>query len=164
MEKFTQKWSVVALLEPVSDGYEFFWKDQPLHVTLAGVFASTKSGTQLSELLAELLAGVEPIEVVAGDDLYWGNNQENTVVAIEKSETLLALHLRVHQKLTACGATFNEPEHEGSGVILHSTVQKDSRLNKGETAQISSVSLVDMFPGGDGYRRKITKTTLLSSL
>ena len=47
MEKLTQKWAVLSLLEDMGEGAVFRYTDFPLHLTLAGVFAAEKTGHEL---------------------------------------------------------------------------------------------------------------------
>jgi 2'-5' RNA ligase len=163
MDKLTQKWAIAAFLEPVEDGFEFHRSDIPLHVTLAGVFASEMDGQQLGETLAELLCSVTSFDVEGGEDLFWGENGEITVVQIKESRELKKLYNRIYDKLVSEGTVYNEPHFEGEANVLHSTVQKHDRLENGQKTRIKSVSLVDMFPNSDGYQRKVVKTINLGT-
>jgi len=44
MQKFTQKWAIIALLENTNEGAEFYFTDFPLHLTVAGVFKIDHDG------------------------------------------------------------------------------------------------------------------------
>jgi len=158
MDKFTQKWCVAAFIEPVVDGYDFFWKDVPLHVTIVGVFGTDKSGNELSKIVKDSLNNISIFEVQAGEDLYWGENKELVVVKINNSEIMQKLADAAHFTLSGINVDYLEPEYEGEEQVFHSAVQKHARLNSGDIVQIKSVSIVDMFPNSDGYRRKIFKT------
>lgn len=158
MEKLTQKWAIAAFFDDLEDGYEFHMSDNPLHVTLAGVFAIHYKGREIYAGLSELLQDQESFTVTAGDDAYWGENKDLNVVIMEESKEMSALLMKIYKHLLNNGAIFNEPQYEGSGHILHSTVQKSGRLKKGDKVPINKVSLVDMFPNSDGYRRRIIGT------
>jgi 2'-5' RNA ligase len=158
MEKLTQKWCIAAFFDELNDGYEFHRTEVPLHVTLAGVFAIDDNGFELSRKLNELLEQSKPFNIRAGDTTHWGLNKEIEVVLIEKSSEMSGLLMQIYEFLKDNGVVFNEPEFEGEGHILHSTVQKSGKLKKGETVNINKVSLVDMFPNNDGMRRKIVST------
>ena len=158
MEKLTQKWAIVSFFDEIDDGYEFHRTDNPLHITLAGTFAINKTGQEIYLMLYELLKDEKSYTVQAGDDVLWGENKDIRVVIIEKSEKMFTLQMKIYEELLKNGAVFNEPQHEGLGHILHSTVQKSSRLHKGDSVRINSVSLVAMFPDSDGNRRRIVKT------
>lgn len=161
MEKLTQKWAVIALLEDAAEGSEFYYTDFPLHVTLAGVFASSKTGQQLGSELAELLQDQAPVEVTADHKDMFGPEQNIPVMRIQKSPELMELYQRVYQWLESSGAQYNQPEYQGQGYAPHSTFQKDVALAEGETRKLTSVSLIDLFPNGDGYQRKIARTISL---
>jgi hypothetical protein len=158
MEKLTQKWCIAAFFDELDDGYEFHRTEVPLHVTLAGVFAIDDTGTELFRKLQSLLSGIKSFEIHAGDTTRWGVKKEIQVVLIEKSSEMSKLLMQIYKFLIANGATFNQPEYEGPGHILHSTVQNSGRLHKGEVIQINKLSLVDMFPNNDGLRRRIVST------
>jgi 2'-5' RNA ligase len=163
MQKFTQKWTFITLLEPVAEGTEFFWKNWPLHVTLADVFAVDWENTNLLEKLTMLLASRKPIQTVAGDDTYFGPTQDPVRVTIlSKTAELQSLHNDIISLLKGAHAVFNTPQYVGEGYLPHCTVQKRARLHKGDAVQIDSLTIVDMFPGGDGYQRKLFKTVKFS--
>ncbi len=158
MQKLTQKWSLISLLEPVAEGYEFFWKDYPLHVTLASVFAVEWDDTDLLKKLTVLLANKKAVTTRAVQEGYWGDKGQYHVMLLEKTPAITNLHQEVHKLLLQSGAKFNQPEFEGEGYVPHSTIQKHARLYLGETIQINSLTLLDMFPNQDGYQRKIGPT------
>ena len=161
MEKLTQKWCIPAFFDELEDGFEFAMTDYPLHMTIAGVFDFDKKGIEIAELINGLLAHSQSFEVVAGDDVYWGINKDIQVVLMEKSEQLASLVKKIYNFLISNGVEFYQPEYEGKYNISHSTVQKTDRLQKGETVIINKLSLVDMFPDSNGYRRRIVKTIYL---
>lgn len=158
MEKLTQKWCVAAFFDELEDGYEFHRTDIPLHITVAGVFATEDTSQVIFKSLFSLLSNQEPFAVTAGGDELWGNNKDLKVVIIEKSDVMSSLLMKIYEHLLKNGAVFNEPQYEGLGHKLHSTVQKSARLQKGDTVLINKVSLVDMFPDNDGMRRRIVGT------
>ena len=158
MQKFTQKWSLISLLEPVDEGYEFFWKDYPLHVTIASVFAAEWNDTNLLKKLTTLLATKKAVTTRAVKEGYWGDKAQYHVMLLEKNSAIMDLHQDIHELLLRSGAVFNQPEFEGQGYIPHSTIQKHARLYPGETIQINSLTVLDMFPHQDGYQRKIGPT------
>jgi 2'-5' RNA ligase len=163
MQKLTQKWTVISLLEPMADGTEYFWKDWPVHITLADVFAIGWNGEELVENLAMSLADQKPVETTAGDDTLYGPADYRTkVTLIENTPELQKLHEDIIGLLQDGGVVFNSPQYVGEGYIPHSTVQKHGRLKKGDVVKIGSLTIVDMFPHGDGYRRRLVKTIKLS--
>lgn len=162
MSKFTQKWAIIALLEEIPDGTEFYYTDYPLHMTIAGVFELDKSGLWLSENLTRLLINQKEFDIKAGAEDHFGPDKDIQVMKIIESPELLKFYNKIHNWLLSYGAIYNEPQYQGEGYLPHSTFQKSGRLNEGEIRHIKSVSIVDLFPNNDGHRRKIFKTIELS--
>lgn len=158
MEKFTQKWAIIIPLEEHADGSEFYYTDFPLHITIAGVFAIEDSGAELKKMLQLLIKSTRPFEVTADEEALFGDNKDIAVMKIHATPELIHLYELIHSELLKRGAVFNMPHHEGDGYIPHSTYQKSGRLQAGEKVIAKSVSLIDLFPKGDGLTRKITKT------
>ncbi len=158
MEKLTQKWTINAFFDDLKDGYAFHRSDYPLHITIAGVFAIDLRGNDIAKILVDLLAGQKSFFVTAGDDALWGEYKDLRVVIIDKSTEMSGILMSIYETLIKNGAVFNQPEYEGPGHILHSTVQKSGRLVKGQKVKINKISLVDMFPDNDGLRRRIVQT------
>lgn len=161
MEKFTQKWAIVSLLEDVEEGSEFYFTDFPLHVTLAGVFSTPADKDQLVHGLAGLLRKQSLIEIEADEADFFGPNEDIPVMRIKQSGELKKLHLQIHDWLTSLHVEYNSPQYQGSGYHPHCTVQRDTSLSLGEQRVLTSVSLIDLFPNNDGYQRKIVKTIQL---
>jgi 2'-5' RNA ligase len=160
----TQKWTLIKLLEPMDEGTEFHHEDWPLHVTLADVFAVDWESSGLLEKLALLLAKHKPVELTADDDTSFGPPERPTqVTLLHMTLELRALHNDIIGLLISAGAVFNTPQYTKEGYIAHSTVQKHARLHKGDIVSIDNLTLVDMFPHGDGEQRKIVKTMPLST-
>jgi 2'-5' RNA ligase len=158
MEKFTQKWAVIALLEEVDEGSEFYYTDFPLHVTLAGVFKIDQEGSWLAKELVDILAGQKAFSVTTDIKDMFGPNKDVAVMKIVKTPELMDLYSKIHNWLLASGAIYNEPEYQGAGYLPHSTFQKSDLLKEGEIKHIKSISIIDLFPNGDGYQRKVFKT------
>lgn len=161
-EKFTQKWAIICLLEDIKEGTEFHHSNSPLHLTLAGVFAvDKKNGAQLAQELSELLQGQRPVKIKATKKDLFGSNHDIAVRRIQKTRDLTSLHQKIYDWLQVSGAIYNSPEYQGDGYAPHCTFQKSGSLDEGEVAILTSVSLIDLFPDGDGLQRKITKTVEL---
>jgi 2'-5' RNA ligase len=163
MEKLTQKWAIIAPLQSVQEGSEFSPSDFPLHMTLAGVFAIEFDGATLSEKLSALLAHQAPFEVTAGTEDFFGPNKDIAVMTLQRTPELMALYNTIHNELITLNAIFNTPQYEDEGYIPHSTKQKHAIVTNGESVLIDSVSIIDLFPNGDGHRRKIFKTIQFAS-
>ena len=157
MQKFSQKWSIVAFLEPIKEGTAFFYKNWPLHITLSSVFATTRNGEELIAVLENLLKNQRSLPLTTTGEARWGNESQIHVMLLEKTTELLNLHNTLHHALGLVGAEFNEPQYEGDGYIPHSTVQRNNKLVIGEQVVIDNLALIDMFPNADGHQRKVAK-------
>jgi 2'-5' RNA ligase len=159
MQKFTQKWTILVLLEQMDEGTEFFWKDWPQHITLVDIFAVDWNNTKLLEKLESLLANQKTFNVVVGEDTSFGSLKAPIPVTLfGESTELQSLHNNIIKLLKSAGAIFNNPEYINDGFIAHSTIQKDKRLYKGGVVKVRELTIVDMFPHSDGFRRRIFKT------
>ncbi len=158
MEKPTQKWGIIALLEDIQDGAEFHYTEFPLHITLAGVFSIGLNGETLTNELADLLVDQKIIEVKSDKKDMFGPNRDVEVMKMERSPELLNLYNKIHSWLLVSGAVYNDPQYQGDGYLPHSAFQKNGFLNENEIREIRSVSIIDLFPNSDGYKRKVFRT------
>ena len=158
MQQFTQKYTIIQLFEDVPEGTEFSWKSWPLHSTIADVFAiEWDVPTMIEELTRSLRTHVQA-ESIAEDDIFFGDNAETQVTLLKKTEGLLNLHHDVIELLERGGWKPHNPEFAKEGFRPHSTVQPHARLNKGDAVVFKALSIIDMFPNKDPYRRKLIKT------
>jgi len=157
-EKFTQKYTIIQLFEDVPEGTQFFWKDWPLHSTLADVFAIDWDVPTMIEKLTQLLRNRTPATSVVEDDRFFGDQGQVQVALLRKTDDLVKLHYDVIGCLTKGGWKPNDPQFAKEGFLPHSTVQKHARLNKGDKVTFNALTVIDMFPGGDPYQRKVIKT------
>ncbi len=158
MNKFTQKYTLVQLFDDVEKGYEFSSDNWPLHSTVVDTFAIDWSVDEMDAKLTELLSKHATASSEAQDDKYFGENGQIRVVLLSRKESLVKLHLDVLEALKDGGLILNDPQFARDGFLPHATVQKGSRLSKGDKVQFTVLSIVDMFPDGDPYKRKILKT------
>ncbi len=163
MEKLTQKWTLVSLLEKHDQGYEFSAADWPLHISTGGtLFEVDWSLGDLLTKLTNLISGQASFDALVLDDTNLGPPDKPVLVTMIDSQTGLgALHEKIVDLLLENGAVFSHPLHIRDGFKAHCTVQKNARLHKGETISIDNLALIDMFPDGDGYQRKILKIIAL---
>ncbi len=159
--KLSQKWAVASFFSELPEGFEFGQKDTPLHATLAGVFAYPARGDEIANNVRHSVNGIHSFKVRGDVEERWGEGL--VVCKLAHSEIFTNLLLIIQNALTEQGAVFNEPQYLGAGFTPHATVQQAEKLMPGSTALINSVSLVDMFPDGDGYRRRIHKVIKLGS-
>lgn len=156
MKQLTQKYCLISLLEPVNENsfVKFSWKDWILHVTFAGVhFADWKN----EELITEFNKLIQSIDCFEAKSLKQEKLGEAEVILVEKTEPVLQLHNLILNFLDSHGAVFNNPEWNRGNYIPHSTIQKHAQVSENEIIPIDNITLIDMFPDGDGYMRKIIK-------
>lgn len=159
--KFTQKYAIIQLLEDKKADYEYDSSNWPLHVTLADTFAIDWEKNDVRNKLAQLLAEQKPVVATAGHDEYFGSEKQTQVTILNMSEELVALHYAVVELLESAGLAFNDPQFAKEGFRAHATVQSHARLNSGDEVVFNSLAIIDMFPGGDPYRRKILQIMTL---
>jgi hypothetical protein len=155
MKQLTQKYCLISLLEAVEVSTVFSWKEWVLHVTFAGVHFAEWNDKMLDEF-ESLVNQVDKFEVATLNIDKIGDSDID-VVFVEKSNNILNLHNVVIDFLEKHNAVFNNPEWNRDGYIPHSTIQKHANVDENETIQIDNIALIDMFPDGDGYMRKIIK-------
>lgn len=156
MEKLSQKWCIITLLEDIQIGYEFNKGDWPLHLTLAGVHAFEWNSQKLMDNFALLAKNLKPFTVKS---LYQGNlgsdDNPTKVTFIEKSSELMKLHEQIIKFLESNKGVFNNSEWSYEGYIPHSTVQNNSEVLGGDELSVNNLAVVDMYPNHDGHRRKV---------
>lgn len=155
---YSQKYTLTHFTSPTEDGLQFPMSAWPLHITLADTFAIDRQTTDIDAKLTALLSQIDAASTRAAENATLGTTP---VVLLEKTPSLLVLHLGIISLLEENGAIFNHPEFTKAGFLPHSTVQKDTRLYAGNHIVIDSISLVDMFPNGDWQQRKIITTFAL---
>lgn len=156
-ENFTQKYTIVQLLEAMPDGAEYYWRDWPLHVTIADIFATNWEPSTIVEKLSQLLAKRRSFEVLATGGLCLGSRGV-PVMLLELSNDLRRFHFDVIDMLEEGDVRFNTPQYIREGWLPHSTVQRHAGLQPGDMVTFDTLTLIDLFPDQDGYRRKIIAT------
>lgn len=154
---FTQKYALVQFFDDVEEGDEYSFRDWPLHSTVVDTFAIDWSTDEMIARLTEALRNHATASSEAEDDRYFGENGQIQVVLLDRTASLVKLHLDVLAALQQGGLVLNDPQFARDGFLPHATVQKNTRLNKGDEVQFTALSIVDMFPGEDPYRRKVLK-------
>lgn len=162
-QKFTQKYAIVQFFDPINEGYEYSSDSWPLHSTVVDTFAIDWSVDEMVIKLKELLGSHAPAESIAEDDRFFGENGQVQVVLLNRSESLVNLHFDVLAALEDGGLALNDPQFARDGFLPHATVQKHARLNKGDKVTFTALSIVDMFPDEDAYKRKVLKTIKIGS-
>lgn len=163
MQQFSQKYTIVHFFKPLADGTGFASSDWPPHITLAETFAIHSSTSDLIDTLSRVSKNHLPVQTTALDDAHFGPDHSIPVTLIDTSPVLSTLHNDIITVLKdSCGATFNNPQYVQQGYRAHSTIRPDARLHAGDHITINSLSIVDMFPNNDPYRRKVIQTFRLA--
>jgi hypothetical protein len=155
---FSQKYTIVQFFGDVEDGYEYSSDNWPLHSTIIDTFAINWSVDEVAVRLTEAMRGCVPACSEAGDDTYFGEEGKVQVVLLDRTDSLMKLHLDVLNSLQQGGLVLNDPQFAYDRFLPHATVQKNARLTKGDKVQFTDLSIVDMFPGSDPYTRRILRT------
>lgn len=158
MQQFTQKYTIIQLFEDVPEGTQYSAGSWPLHSTIADTFAIDWDVPTMIEKLAELLSTHTTATSVVEEDRFFGDQGQVQVALLKKTDGLVKLHYDVIECLTQGGWKPNDPQFAKEGFLPHSTVQKHARLNKGDEVTFNALTIIDMFPGGDPYQRKVIKT------
>lgn len=158
MQPFTQKYTIIQLFEDLPEGTQFSSRSWPLHSTIVDTFAIDWDVPTLIKRLGELLALQAQATSVAEDDELFGAEKQIRVVLLQKTDGLVKLHYDVIELLEEGGLKLNDPQFAHEGFLPHSTVQKHARLNKGDEAVFSALTVIDMFSNEDPSQRKVIKT------
>lgn len=155
MSNFTQKYALVQFIDEVDVGYEYISDNWPLHVTVVDTFGTNWSVRQMVDELSEALGACEPAVSKAGDDHFFEENGQTQVVLLEATTGLLNIHQAAIATLARGDLVLNDPQYALAGFLPHATVQQRARLHKGDRVDFRELSLVDMFPDEDPFRRKV---------
>lgn len=158
MQKFTQKYAIIQLLEEVPVGTQFAASNWPLHVTVVDTFAIEWSLETMIEKLIELLSVHTTVTSITEDDRFFGENGQVQVALLKKTDGLVRLHYDVIELLEQGDLKLNDPQFAKQGFLPHSTVQSHARLNKGDEILFHSLSIIDFFPDEDPYQRAVLAT------
>ncbi len=157
MQKFTQKYTIIALLEEKPEGYEYPSNNWPLHVTIADTFSIEWDIAKFKDELAELAKQLKPANAVGSHTEYFGPEKQIQVTILEMSKELVDIHYAVVKLLKEAGVKFNDPQYTEAGFKAHATVQPHAQINIGNKITLNSLAIIDMFPNEDPYQRKILK-------
>lgn len=158
MQQFTQKYAIIQLFEDMPVGTQFSSNSWPLHATVVDTFAINWDVSGMTTKLDRLLTTYAPVRTIVGDDRFFGDQGQTRVSLLEKTDDLAKLHNDVIDVLEQGGWRPNDPQFAKEGFLPHTTVQSHGRLNKGDVVTFKALSIVDFFPDGDPYQRKILAT------
>jgi 2'-5' RNA ligase len=160
-EIFSQKYCIVAFLEQVDVGAVFDCTAWPLHVTIVSVLALNMSQGLLIDL-KKLVESQTVIDIKVGQDHCFDDANQTRVSLVTPSLELVNLHARVMELLRKYNVVLNEPTHADQGYTPHITIQKTNRSRPGQKLKLTSLSIIDMFPGGNHLLRNVLSTISLS--
>lgn len=162
MQQFTQKYTIIQLFKDIPEGTQFSASNWPLHVTIADTFAIDWDVPTMVEKLTQLLSSRTSATSVVENDRFFGDQRQVRVVLLKKTDDLVKLHQDVIKVLERGGWKPNDPQFAKEGFLPHSTVQKHTRLNKGDEVIFNALTIIDMFPGENPYQRRVIKTIKIS--
>lgn len=157
-QSFTQKYTIVQFFDVVNEGYEYLSSDWPLHSTLVDTFAIDWSVDEMVERLENTLKNHAIAKSIAEDDSFFGENKQIRVTLLNRSKSLVKLHLDILAALEDGGLKLNDPQFARDDFLPHATVQKHARLYKGDEVKFTALSIIDMFPDKNPYKRKVLRT------
>jgi len=114
------------------------------------------------EKLTQLLSSRTSATSVVENDRFFGDQRQVRVALLKKTDDLVKLHQDVIKVLERGGWEPNDPQFAKEGFLPHSTVQKHTRLNKGDEVIFNALTIIDMFPGENPYQRRVIKTIKIS--
>lgn len=146
------------MIPAIEEGSQFPADAFPLHITLLGVFAVDEDGQTLAEMLADELRDQKPVHITVGQKIMLGPHNEVDAMSIVKTDELMSLHQRLYRLTLSAGAVFNDPQYQEDNYLPHSTILKGHGLDEGAEFDLTSLSLIDLYPDNDGRQRKVVKT------
>ena len=153
---FTQKYAIISPIDSVQEGKIFDSNNWPLHMTLADTFAINSVDNDLFTQLRSIVKG-RKVAITGYADSYFGKQNETRVMLLKPSRELLSLHSDIINLLIEKGAVFNDIQYTKAGFIGHVTQQAHRTMQVDDTVQLSSIALIDMFPGKNPYKRRVIK-------
>lgn len=162
-QQFTQKYTIVQFFDDIGEEYEYSSDSWPLHSTIVDTFTIDWSVDEMVSRLKDVLKNHATADSVTEDDRFFGDQGQVQVVLLNRSNSLVELHQDILTALEEGGLKLNDPQFARDGFLPHATVQKHARLDKGDKVRFTALSIVDMFPDKDPYKRKVLKTIAIGS-
>lgn len=162
-QQFTQKYTIVQFFDDIGEGYEYSSDSWPLHSTIVDTFAIDWSVDEMVSRLKDALKNHATADSVTEDDRFFSDQGQVQVALLNRSNSLVELHQDILTALEEGGLKLNDPQFARDGFLPHATVQKHARLDKGDKVRFTALSIVDMFPDKDPYKRKALKTIAIGS-
>lgn len=151
--QYSQKYTLMQILQPVDEGGSFHMSEWPLHITLTDVFAVDLT----IELIRDIQGYINTRPIATAFITAEGKLGMTEVWLLENTPDLYAIHTTLVDILEKHGAVFNTPEFTRNGFIPHITKQSMGDKKIGDKVVIDVVSLIDMFPDQNWQMRKVLK-------
>lgn len=158
-----QKYCLIQLLEPATEGSAFHWKDWPLHLTVLSRFTYPTKREDVVQLLRPAVSQHTAMITRAIRDEHFGTDKKIAVTIMELHSQLHQLHRDLTNLLLENGAEFDEPQYMLDHYLPHATVQKSGRVSVNERVAIHRLTLVDMFHNQDIQQRRLLESFALPS-
>jgi 2'-5' RNA ligase len=150
---FTQKYTIVSLLEPQPVEYEFASKNWPLHVTLAATFSIGTDIDSFMKVLTQLSKQYKPLETQVISTAMFGQYNDIPVALVKNTPELSNLHSTIVSEIKTAQGAFNEPRYTLDGYKPHISVT--GKTIPDNSVVLNNITLIDMFPNNDPLSRKI---------
>jgi 2'-5' RNA ligase len=155
---FTQKYTIIQLFEDIPEGTQFASDNWPLHATIVDTFAIRWDVRTMIEHLDNTLAKHAGANSKVEGDQFFGSEGQIPVTLIEKMDDLVKLHYDIIELLEKGSLKLNDPHFARDGFLPHATIQKHARLHRDDEVSFDALTIIDMFPDGNPYQRKVLKT------
>lgn len=160
----TQRYVIIKLLEQLKDGDEFSPENYPLHITIVPSFQLERMDDALLGKIKQLCSNFKTFTLTAGEDEFFGPNEEVHVTTMIMNDELQELHNSLVGVLSGAGAVFDEPQYMLENYRAHATVQETIRLHEGDSTVIDNITVIDKLPNGVPTKRKLLKTLNFSDV
>jgi len=157
MQKFTQKYTIICLLEAIEEGFTYSSSGWPLHTTFVDTFAIDWDIETIKQKLEDISHVIKSATIKGVRDEYFGQNKEVHVILLEKNSDMKDIHYRLLDQLKPGNLKLNDPQFSEDGYRPHATVQKHAQVRIGDEVKINNLALIDMFPDENPYLRKVLK-------
>lgn len=158
LKEYSQKYTVVCFFAAQNAANNFSASDWPLHVTILDTFKTDWPLNKLTGELEELASTIAAFDVTPTESAMLGPEKNVPVKLLLLNKDLLTLHNKLLELSDKGSFVYNTPEFVGPGFLPHATDQKNGSVKIGQKYHLDSISLVDMFPGGDHTLRAIVDT------
>jgi 2'-5' RNA ligase len=152
---------IVAPLDEMPLDSEFRTDAWPLHVTLVPPFQTTKTLTEVVDLMGSARRGIPPMTVPAATRERFGRRHDVRVTTLQSHPALHRLHTALLDAIEPAASGLADRRHVREGYRPHVAVQSGREIVPGESVVIDRMALVDCRPDGrTGLRRVVALVAL----